>query len=71
MEGLEGLEILGGPGKSVYFNTQLHDPHFYQNCGTFQYNISCFVLMSADVIVKSNKTLKEMRKMNRLYLTTL
>ena len=30
--------------KSVHFNTQLHDPHFFQNCGTFQYNISwlCF-----------------------------
>ena len=25
---------------SIHFNTQLHDPHFFQNCATFQYNIS-------------------------------
>ena len=25
--------------KSVHFKNKLHDPHFYQNCGTFHYNI--------------------------------
>ena len=30
--------------KSIHFNTQLHNPHFFQNCGSFQYNNSwlCF-----------------------------
>ena len=29
--------------KSVHFkNTWLHDPHFFQNCGTFQYKISLY-----------------------------
>ena len=33
--------IFRGDSTKVYhFNTQMHDPHFLQNCGTLQYDIS-------------------------------
>ena len=58
--------------KSVHFKKTVFDPHFFQNCCHFQYNISWLCFDSADVVLKMATILKEMKiencllKMNRL-----